>query len=723
MSIEKVDGDSRSANAGSHSIGTTTFTNYGVTGATHMGLLQQLFDNAFMLAQGYNHAIGGSTTYAMLKRSETLATATTGNQAATEISAVGGNYLGAQVADGQFSSGSDGLASVRTQSGNYVFSASVSVNDGSGNQAAYYNQPVLAKTTMLKVAAYADALIAAGKTWVLGNEMARGGSAYLMDPKTPSANAWAATSGVKFQDGESYGAPGVIAWDGGTTMPYVMTKVASNPGQGQYTVDASGNYLAGGTAPAKVWLNNNAGADNASPFGLTMRDWFNSSAANFTSTQSGALIDYAIPGFQYGRPQHLVVDSFGATLDASSGTSYRSKPGMLDNLSLHAANALGSFRWAKAAKAAFIARFGAIPNSNDQRPTRNNWQFARGTGVGTTFTGVLPPTMRLGFTGTPAKTLLSINGAVIGKVDTATGVITGPNITGGSYNFTTGAITVSLNSASLMPANAQLWAEQDIGNYDYANMVEGTIGRNTIMNALMDPAGTALSSETVSGSNITAFVGTSNINGVNANQVPWGIVLGGTTAGFTAVNDMLTAGTLQFAVLSGIDPDGFPYFGFEALGIHTAAATFRVSTPSLNGVQLRLNGGSIYAGLRTVYMKHSVLGRFFGTVGRAFSGSTAASPGVTRTTNNGAQVTATQLLTRGADGTSGMFIDDTLLNEAGGTGFATYAVSPLLDVSDVTGFGTSSANADIPTAANTPFAFRVLFGRMQFRRRSDLPKF
>ncbi len=703
--VAKYDGDSRTASAGGRLLsgGVTLQVTSGFGTSYNMaGLIQAVCGNRWMLREGYNHAIGSSTSLAQEERSKSTSIAATGNPAQATT---GG------ITDNQYSTASDGVATILTQAGNHVISASVSVNDSSGSSstpgtpAYYYNNPQVAYQTLRTIARIADAIGAAGKAWYVGNEFPRGGSLYSMESKSVSGGTCTASNVGNFVDGESFGAVGVVGVFA-TGSPRPLTKVASAPGQDQYTVNSSGVYVFGGNAPTTAFLTYNAyptatGLIATTTSNKVVNEWMQSSASNFVSTVNG--VDYGLPGLLYNRPWVRIADTFNALIDNSTGSSQLSLPGTMDSLQLHG-TILSGYKTAMAFKAKLDADYPAA-QSVDQAPTRNNWYAARGTGSGTTFSGTLPLSMRTGFTVSPAPTLVSLNGVPIGKVDTGTGTITGTGITSGSLNFSTGAWTITFASAASMASNVQLWFEQDLGNYDLTAMAEGTIGRNMLNNPLMDMTAAI-------GTNLTTTTGTSSITGIANASIPYGWTLGD-----TPTNTAVTAGTMAIAVAAETDSEGYPRFVMEVSGTATAATLPALASVAVNGVSARMAAGDlIAAGARVRYAKHSSIGRCYGNGGAKVI-LNQSTTGVNRNFSSGS-TSITGLSTRVVDGGTGMYIDDTLLDAAGGA-WSAYRVTPTVDTTG-SSMGSTSLSLQGTGAANVPFAYRFGFGRAQVRRRNDV---
>jgi hypothetical protein len=666
-----------------------------------LGFTQAVIGNKWLLGQGFQHAIGASSTEAQMYRAQSLSIATTGNPA---------NALTGIASDAIYSRDSDGVTSVLTQPGNHVVSASMSVNDRGGSSATFYDTAQVAPHpnamsvhTLENIGTYADNLGAVGKALIIGNEFPRGRIGYQMESHAVSGGTCTASHVSGFIDGEIYGAPGVIA-QGAVGLPKRLTKVTSAPIQDQYTVSAGGVYTFGGVAPTTAWLTYTAqgGVTTAAQLRI-VNGFYNSSSASYVDPVNGT--DYKMPGLKT-RTNVIIADTWNALVDPASGATQLALPGTMDTLELHH-NQLGALKAAKAFKTAFDAAYPSAA-SMETRPTRNNWWAARGTGAGTTFTGTLPPTMRTGFTVTAAPTLISINGVPIGKVDTGTGAITGTGITAGTLNFATGVWAITFDLATRMPANAQLWFEQDIGNYDLTAMAEGTIGRNVLMNGLLDLTAAV-------GTNLATTTGASTISTITAAQVPYGWSLAG-----AALQTAITNGTATATASSGTSGDGYPYWAVDIEGSHTAAWSL-VLTNLANSPGGRLTAGDKFmGGARIAYANHSTNGALYGTSGieNKVSIGTAS---VSRPSSSGPQ-NVTIIAVRNVAGTLGatanLFNDSSLIAEWGGA-LDLYKVTPLADTTGCT-FGTTQHNLTIGGAANIPAAGRFVVGQLQFRRRNDV---
>lgn len=703
LTTAKLDADSRTASAGNWDGGrvTTARASSGLGGIGFAALIQPLAGNIFLIDQGHNHAVGDTTTLAMLERSKSLSVATTGNPAFA---------ITARGADANFSINSDGRASVLTQTGNIVVSASVGVND----TASYFNTrddnvtAAVGWKTVRHAAAYADALGAAGKRWYVGNEIPRGRAQYF-ETKTVASGTCSATNTGNFVDGESYGAVGVVGvFAAGAPRPLV--KVASAPAQDQYTVSAGGVYAFGGTAPISVFIAYNANGTSGNPTDDRIRvinEWCNSSAANFVSTVNG--IDYLIAGLQYNRPWVRVVDTFNAVLDTASGALQLALPGTMDNLQLHGF-APGQHLVATAFKAKFDADFPGAKRL-DYRPTRNNWYSARGTGAaGVSHSGTLPPSMRW-TAGNEVPTLISVNGVPIGRADTATGVITGTGIASGALNFATGAWSIAWTaSATSMPNNAQLWFEQDIGNFDVATLAAGTISRNPQMNGLLDmtPA---------SGSNLTVTTGTTSVTGLTGSQIPYGWDFTNAALNAAIANNNATSNaTVSVRVTTAA---GFNRFNLAIAGIHTAIIQAGLTQTVANGPNNRMpTTGEMFVAGEITYAAHPTIGRLYGTTAGSLTQSSVTPP-VTRTGSSGSRSDTVAVSTRIQDTGTALYIDDKLLAVAGGP-LTLYRASPLLDLTGPAGsaavsWTSLSVASAINTVANVPFAVEFGIGRLQLR--------
>lgn len=716
LTLAKYNGDSRTANSGGRSASASLVTvAAGNNGVNMAGYIQAVCGNPFLLREGYQGAVGGSTTLAHLNRAQSTNIATTGNPAYATTGASPDNI---------WSQGADGLVSDITQSGSHIISPSVGVNDGGGVTGTYYNAGgVTAINTLKTIANIADLYGQAGKVWYVGNELAKGCTHYAMEAKTVTGGTCTATNTTRFIDGDSYNAVGVVGFFSGSNLWKPLTKVASAPGQDQYTVTSSGVYTFGGTAPDNVFLTYNAqpnGGLSATATSLKIiNEFMNSSAANFVSTVNG--VDYGIPGLQYQRPWVRVADTFNAYLDTSSGSLQIAQPGMLDNLQLHGTQ-LAAYRVAKAIRAKMVVDYPSLVTV-DQRPTRNNWWAARGTGSATVFGGTLPPTMRTSFTGSPAPTLISLDGVPIGKVDTATGAITGSGITSGSLNFSTGVFTLTLPTA---PANnSRIWFEQDIGNFDLATMTEGTIGRNAVYNGLFDMT-PATGGSSPSGSNLTTTTGTvlaALATALPASSVPYGWDISGGTGAALATG--VTNGTITLIGGSDtktLDGVGYPRFMLEMAGYETSGGPLlQIQQYNINGFASRANipsgaYGKVMSGSYLAYMPPVTRGRTYGTLGHRFQigGGCNAVP---RNSPSGT-VNSTGWRSNWGDGATGMYIGDELLAEEGGE-LGLHYVSPTISLDGMTTITNPAFSISLAAAASVPFSVKLGMTRAQVRRRND----
>ncbi len=702
LTSAKFNGDSRTAGSGDYinNAGSVSVS-VGMYGVASAGLIQSLAGNPFLLRQGFQHGVGASTSRAHEERDKSTSIATTGNPALADTGIA---------ADANFSFRSDGAATALTQAGAHVFSVSVGVNDNGGSAGAFYNAPSTAWQTLRTIARIADAYGAAGKVWYLGNEFPRGDSYYTMEQRTVSGGTCTAANTTNFLDGESFGTTGVIGLFA-SGLPRPLTKVASAPAQDEYTVTSGGLYTFGGTAPTTVWLSYNAspaGGRNATYDQLRIiKEFCESSAPNFVSTVNG--VNYGIPGLRFGRPWVRVVDTFGALVNPASGAAQLPKPGTYDSLQLHNLG-YGQYLAGKAFAAAIAADYPTRPDRSG-KPTRNNWFAARGLGTGTAFSGTLPPTMRSAFTGGPVPTLVARNGVVIGSVDPGTGAITGTagsGIVSGTLNFATGVWSITFAANSDMPANAQLWFEQDIGNYDVAAFTEGSIGRNAAMNGLLDPF-------TAVGTNLTVVNGSSSITGIASTAIPYGYTLIN-----PALDAAIVAGTAVAAVTNGTDADGFPMFLFDLQGRHSAAMLPSLSTSNIANFGGRVTpGDQVLFGANVRHARHPSIGKHYGNNGYTGQIMINLSTPLARPSPTGPR-NVTSLSSRVHDAGTGLYqVDEQIMRDEGGT-WDQYRVAALLDT---TGAAFNTAQGTIfltRSVANVPIAVRIGVGRVQARRRNDV---
>lgn len=685
LTFAKYDGDSRTQNAGGRvASGVSVVSTLGSPGYGALGLIQAVCGNKWLQKEGWTHAIGGSTTLAMLYRQATTSIATTGNPAFTTTGVAN---------DVQYSANSDGLKTVVTQLGNHVFLL-CSVNDGGGTGAAYYNNPFIGSQSINTIISYLDNCIAANKVVYLANELPRGDASYEMELKTVTGGTCTATNLTNFEDGESYGAVGCVGTFTGSPLPRRLTKVVSAPAQDQYTV-ASGVYVFGGTAPATVRITYNASPGgsrtNNTAHGAVMHAWFNSSDANFTWLGN----DYGVPGCQYNRPLVRVFDSWTGLLNVASGSLNLPLQGTHDNLQLHQ-TPYASYLYANSLKTKFDADY-PTATTQEQRPVHNNWYAAKGSGgAGVTYSGTLPPSMRV-----VTPTLISINGVAIGHADTGTGTITGTGIASGSLVFATGVWTITFTaSATSMPSNAQLWFEQDIGNYDPVTLTEGTTGRNVLMNGLMDMTAAV-------GTGLSVFTGVSTVTGVTSSQIPYGYTLAS-----AATNTAIANGTISLTVTSETTGDGFPKFVIEAHGVHTASIALALTQVSSIGSLSRNPKNTLMFGVRQGYAKESSEGHMYGVSGNFCS--IAASTTAVNKPNSAGTIPAILLSARIADGVSGMYLDDLFLSANSGNPTDLYRLGPIVDISGWSGINVTF-NSTLGSIANVPFAVKYSVGQVQGR--------
>lgn len=680
MSFAQFWGDSRPANSGTRGAGGSACNiTHGMGATGSFGLMQPLMGNKWLLDSGYNHGVGGSTSEAAYQRFLSNSIASTGNPAfaLTNVSF-----------DNAYSAGSDGAYDGATALGKHDFILT-GVNDPSGNGAAYYNVPFTGYQSLRSLAKLVDASLAAGRMPILCNGLPRGRKAFVMQPLTIVGNTATATETGNFVDGESYGAVGVVGRFADSPFPRPMTKVASAPGQDQYTVTSGGVYTFGGTAPTNVWASY-AAANSliaTSNSERIIRDWCNSSAANFTWGGN----DYTLPGAKYGRPLLRVPDTFAAMVDAATGASELAKPGTMDDLQLHTIHA-GAALVSTAVIDALSPDYASSP-SLDMRPTRNNWYLAKGNGLQTVFNCTLPPSMRIA-----VPTLVSINGAVIGSVDPSTGAITGTGIVSGTCDFATGAVTFTISAGSVMPANAQLWFEQDLGPNGE---------RNGQMNGLMDMF-------QVSNPNIGTSTGTSDVTGVAATSVPFGWAL---TAG--NLNTAIANGTAAIVVGTRTTPDGYNMFSGRVDGIHTADINTRLGQTFNSGAARITSGSRAITGF-SEYLGPGASGRMYGTRGvSAVFLVGVASLAVPSSTG---PVNVTQVSTGISDGfyPLGLMDDMTLglVNGITGNGYNLHKITPRNDLTGAT-IGTCTITYTIITVPNIPFSFEFGIGQSQTRDRRN----
>lgn len=676
----KMNGDSRTANAGGRTIsGATLGVTYGQGGFASVGFVQPLCGNKWLHGEGFNHAVGATTTLAMLERNKTNSIASTGNPA---------NAVTNNASDVQFSIFSDGVATVHTQPGKHIFQLS-SVNDNGGTAGpAYYNAPFTASKSIRDTALDLDAAGAAGKYVFLSNECPRGRQTIFTEAKTVSGNTFTASVTALHVDGSDYGAPGVIGQFSDGIR--VLTKVASAPAQDQYTA-TNGVYTVGGTAPTTAWISYTAAGSQGSPttdHNRTMNAWYNSKDANFIYGGN----DYGMPGAQYNRPWVYIVDSFNELLDTTSGTLQYSKPGTMDIQQLHH-NALGAYYYARAVKKKVDEVYPNAP-SLDERPKFNNWWAATCGGTANpTLSGTLPPSMRI-----VTPTNIRLAGVVVGTVNTSTGAITGATITSGSYNFASGAWTITFSGT---PANAaRVYFEQDLGN-------GSSIGPNLTMNGMMDmtPA---------TGTGLSVFTGTSSVTGVTASQVPYGY---GLASGSNLLNTAIANGTASITVSSDTNGTGYPRFKLAMSGVHTAAMTITLQAQAVYLPTVRITAGDkVTCGAETT-LAPGPNGYLYGTNGNSVTGGMGSTTAVTRQSSTGTG-SITQFSFRTVDGVATLPVDSSIIAAHGGP-LAMYRITPQVDTSQATLNG-GSVTMGIATVANIPFSITSGVAQVQLRVRNDV---
>jgi hypothetical protein len=686
-------GDSRMDNSGGRGVTTTLSLTYGQTGYSSAGLIQPMLGNKWLWPEGFQRSVGASTTLRMVEANKTASFALTGNTAFDST---------ANVYDKIFNRGADGRYALRDPgTGAHVFELN-SVNDGGGN--GYYNQPFTASKSIIHTAADIDANLAAGKVVWLFNGCPSYASAYTMELRTITGNSWTATQTAGFIDGFDYGAPGVVGEFGSTPADYrVMTRKGSNPGQYEYTVDANGNYVAGGTAPTRVWVTHTGGGTlNAitptSSHIKTMWAWYNSNAANFVYNGN----DYGIPGCRYNRdPKRLIIVDTMKWLraDLNDGDVMAAKPGTMDILRLHH-NILGAFWISKAVEEAMATAGYAAQPSLDKRPMRNNWPAAMAAGTANpTLTCTLPPSMRMA-----VPTQLRLGTVVVGLVDTATGnITTAPGatyaITAGNINFATGALTVTF--AGTPPNSTRLYCEQDFGD-------GAGVGGNLILNGMLDMT-------PLDGSNINfARTGTSTITGIANSEVPVGYTLQSSGNG---MNTAIANGTASLTVSSDTT-NGYPMFRLSAKGIHSSAIAFTLQQANGPYAALVQPTDKIMAGA-TLVLEAGSDGWLYGFGGCNVSG-TLSIPTTDKTGPNGT-FAVTQVSSNGSrlgQNAQSLYVDSALLAANGGQPFKNHYLGPQVQP-DVQPTGTGGSFS-FSVGANVPFSFKIGIGQYHSRVRNDV---
>lgn len=704
LSTAKSQGDSRSAALGDYiNNGVSVTVTVGLYSVGSLALVQAMAGNIFLFDQGFQHAVGASTTLAQFERDKTNAITTTGNTAFAQTNVA---------ADANFSFRSDGNTTPLTQPGKHIISASMGVNDGTGTSGAFYDNPITGKGSLSTINSIAVSYSA--KVLYTGNEFPRGDSYYTMELKTVTGGTCTASNIVNFVDGESFGAPGAIGIFA-TGLQKRLTKVTANPQQDEYMVNnATGVYTFGGaTKPLTARIHYNSSppagrynyAANSNRL-LILNEFYNSSAPNFVSAVNGQ--NYNLPGLKYGKPHVRVCDTWNALLDASSGAARTCKPGTSDSLQLHNLG-YGAYLAGKVISAKIRADYPTAPDLSTS-PRRNNWRVAVGNGALTAYSGTLPPTMRTAFTGgTPAPTLISRNGVPIGSINVANGAITGTGILNGNLNFDTGVWNINFNAATEMPVSAQLWFEQDIGNFDIANLLPGNISRNPVMNGLLDIF-------TAVGTGISSGNGVSSIPTIANTSIPYGYTLTN-----TALVNAINAGTATASIDNITTDDGFPMLCFNYDGIHNADIIPTLSTGVIPNYTSRVSADQkAMVGSHVRHRLHPTLGSHYGNNGYANTLNLSLSNTVPRNSPTGIQNVGT-LATRVNDRGLNLFPVDTLiLKDEPANTWDLCRISALLDTTGGI-VNTAILNFTLGSAqANFPASFSVGVQRLFIRVRSDV---
>ena len=259
---------------------------------------------------------------------------------------LGASQAGATYADVVGNAGSDGRYSPASDPAKLVFDLS-GANDAGLTLTSAQPQP------LIDMAAQLDALgpKGANKIVVLADETPHGlatgrsalnsasnGAPEVVTPASGAATvsqhasyydtvqvfyAPAGTSTAPFTAGANDGAQltncttGTIAAPNGTA--------SCTPGAGQYSV-TNGVYAFNAADNGKTiaiyyrWLSNTVAAGYS--FVKIEHDWVNSSAPDFVDNS----VDYHIPGALYHRPWVFAADTFGALVDATTGSNYYPAP-------------------------------------------------------------------------------------------------------------------------------------------------------------------------------------------------------------------------------------------------------------------------------------------------------------------------------------------------------------------------------------------------------------
>ena len=422
-------GDSRSANFGGISSGGGGYKFSGAFALTSCGFLRESIHSKLTLPFTFNYGVGSTTTYNQWSRMFSTNNTATGNPA---------SGITGDASDQNWSVNNSSQYSLVGHPANVVFYM-CSVNDPGFS--TFYSDP---KVTMKWTGLVLDSL--RHKTVFLCNEYPRGTGTVYFESHAVAANTCTATNTAGFQDGSlltlsdgvtNAGIAGVHRGDTGARL----TLVASAPIAGQYTVTSGGIYVFADTFTPAL-LNYSFAGTTSAAYQITMHAWLSSNSANFTEPTSSGFhakgFSYGIPGALYRRPWVVSVDSWSA-IDDGSGTNTNRRGTLAD--SLHPTPYGGRL----IAYNSFVNAFNStFPQqcSQSQLPKSNNIEIANGSGVTTTYTVTLPPSMR----NLPGQYKI-VAGAVVG-FDNGAGTISGTGFTGtNTINYSSGALTVTFSAA------------------------------------------------------------------------------------------------------------------------------------------------------------------------------------------------------------------------------------------------------------------------------------
>lgn len=592
-------GDSRTAFSGGVSVTSTTWTTSQSHNNAVAGWFSERTGNKVLRADGCMYAVASSTS---LRQSNALASASvasTGNpaQALTGISA-----------DANYNPLSSGEFSILDNPGNVVVYLPAVENDRSST---YYSTPGPIRSMQL-IADMLDDLEAAGKIVLLGNEMPNGFRPIYAEAKTLSSNTTTAANTTSFSDGESWGVVGVI--NGDTSTP--MTKVASAPGVGEYTVSGAGVYTFNASYPSKVFLTYCYGPEATVTYKVILHEWLQSAAPNFVGSNS---VDYGVPGALHGRQTVFSFDTWGALLDPASGGSLYAKKGALSD-TVHPAR-YGGLVTANRFKELVDTLWPGLP-SRARRPTRNNWNatIASGT-LGTVFQKLTlnPAPFTLPLTpGQQRVRLVSNLGSWIGT-DDGLGKIVGvgfSDVAGDcTINYATGVITVKFASPANTQAASNIIVEQDYDNLLSNGLFDGAQGTNAL------PAG------------------------VTGDALPnrWALTLNAELS--TALTTGKAAGGIDISHARVTAPDGTPGIEFTIDGNPGGGTATMTLQPSVSLYQpvFRFPANSKFRAAVNARIDKGANGKLYGLASVALTSSLTSSSTFTRpyNANNLSAVTAT----------------------------------------------------------------------------------